>query len=214
MYGRPTICFTLCVFCVWVFVLSVFCRICLSNILSLPPDFIYQNLYTFSYALRIPHQLCWRILSMLNIIKSICCRTCLSNISSLPGDIVYQNSYTFSYTLRVLHQYCWRLFSIYIDVLLLNLGTKLALWGKLHAKPFVPTHDPSSIDRILMFACWPSITNDGHEHLIYDVRWIIDGVEIIKFCDLNYTDINTDAILRADHWVNQPRIMGFNVRYI
>ena len=65
-----------------------------------------------------------------------------------------------------------------------------------------------------MFACWPSITNDGHENLIYDVRWIIDGVEIIKFCDLNYPNINTDAILRADDWVNQPRIMGFNVRYI
>lgn len=98
--------------------------------------------------------------------------------------------------------------------MLLNVGTKLALWGKLHAKPFVPTHVPFSPDRMLMFACWPSITNAGYDHLIYDVRWIIDGVEIIKFCDLSYAAINTDAILRADDWVSQPRIMGFNVRYI
>ena len=84
----------------------------------------------------------------------------------------------------------------------------------MRTKPFIPNYDPQSPDRMLKFECDHWINNEERESFTYDVIWEIDGDEIIKFCDLNYTEISSFSVLEATDWINRPRKMGFNVSKI
>ena len=111
---------------------------------------------------------------------------------------------------------CFKNYSLIIRIDLVE-DENITLDGYIYItqSSFIPTFDPYSPDRMLMFRC--DVSRSWHElnfnlnELIYDVRWDIDDEEIVVKRGLNYTEIYTDGVIRSTEWINAGKKMGFNV---
>ena len=83
----------------------------------------------------------------------------------------------------------------------------------LYVDPVVPTYDPNSAERQLMFKCHYYIYGDESvlNTLLYDVRWEINDVEFIVKSSLTLSEVYTSGRLKSSELIDQNMKMGFNV---